>query len=80
LFSFWYYFKLLIKCADVKFLNPSSDFLPCDLVDLSFSFILQEMEEAVVVADRVDGVGQRVDVPVVNLDTVGKDLRASALP
>ena len=53
--------------------------LPCYLVYLVLTLFLQVMEEAVVVADRVDSIGHGVDVPIVDLYTVVQNLGTSAL-
>ena len=65
--------------AHVELAYPASHLLPGNLVDLAFSLLLQVVEQAVVVADAIDGVGKGVDVPVVHLDTVVQDLSATAL-
>jgi hypothetical protein len=61
--------RTAIECTD-----PATYLLPSNLIHLTLALILQILEERLVVADRIDGISQSVNIPVVNLDTVVKDL------
>ena len=63
-----------IKCA-----NPTTNFLPCNLINLAFALLLEILEERLVMADRINGISQSVDIPLVNLDTVVENLSTARL-
>ena len=56
--------------ALVEFTNPKSHFLPGDLVNLMFALLLQIFEEALIVANAVNGICQSMDIPIIYLETV----------
>ena len=68
-----------MKRSEIKLAYPSAYLFPSDLCHLFLSFLLQIAEEALVMADAVDGVGKGVDIPVVDFEAVVKNLSASAL-
>ena len=55
------------------------DFLPCNLIDLLDAFFGDVAVEAVVGAERVDGVCHGVNVPIIDFKDVGEDFAASRL-
>ena len=63
-----------VECA-----NPRSYFLPCNLIHFMLALVLEVLEERLIVADAVDGVGQSVDIPIVDLDAVVENLGAAGL-
>ena len=59
--------------------NPGADLLPSNLVNLFLTLLLEVGEERVVGTDAVDGVGQSVNVPIVDLDAVRQNFGTAGL-
>ena len=48
----------ITKRAHVQLPDPRSHFLPCDAGHLSLTLLLQIVEEALIVANAVNGIGR----------------------
>ena len=60
-------------------IDALADFFPSDLCHFVSSFFAQVVVKGIVGADRVDGIGHSVDVPIIDLDTLVEDFCAAAL-
>lgn len=63
----------------IQLANPRTNLDPSNLVNLVLTLFLQVLEQALVGTDRIHCIGKGVYVPIVNLDTVVENLRATAL-
>ena len=67
----------LVKQLVVALANAPSYFLPGDACNLLDAFFSNIVVEALIHAERVDSIRHSVDIPVINLDDIGKDLTAA---
>ena len=68
-----------VQGPEVKFPDPGANLFPGNLLYLLLALLLQVTEEALAMADAVDGISKGMDIPVIDLDTIMQNLGATAL-